>query len=121
MAVEPADDDGVKSPIPATYVDEVKEMQIMITAYGFVVNLIMTNKGWCPSVRDFPYALPEPKSLSIQAKVLVEKEIELITKAKWEEPTDKEKESGKNMTDRLSQGSSDGNPSGAPPSADNNV
>ena len=64
----------------------------MVSAYGFLVNLIMTNKGWCKNFkcRDFPYALPEPETLSAQATKKVKEEIDQITKAKFAEPSPEE-------------------------------
>ena len=98
----------------------------MITAYGFLVSMIQINKGWCCVCREFPYALPEPKSLTDKVLQKVEKEVDDITKAKFEEPTDKDYKTARNLMG--SQGS-DGSlapkvreeAGGAPPSADNNV
>ena len=87
---------------------------------------IQYNKGWC-CLREYPYALPEPKSLTKIVKEMVDKEIEEITKAKFEMPSPEDYEKAR----KLSRGSgSDGSlaskvreeaGSGAPPSADNNV
>ena len=66
------------------------------------MNLIMTNKGWCSGFkcRDFPYALPEPESLTLKAKKLVEAEIDLITKAKWEEPSPEDYKIAQDLSQR---------------------
>ena len=91
----------------------------------------MTNKGWCKNFkcRDFPYALPEPETLTKQAKDMVKEEIKEITDAKFDLPKQEDMEKAQNIVSSLrnSQGS-DGsrtpkvpNQGGAPPSADNNV
>ena len=114
-----------KSKYEPLIIDEVKACEIMITAYGFLVSQIQYNKGWC-CLREYPYALPEPKSLTKIVKEMVDAEIKEITNAKFAEPTDKEYEKAR----KLSRGGSDGSQtpkvreeagSGAPPSADNNV
>ncbi len=107
------------------YVDEVKEMDILVSAYGFLVNLIMTNKGWCKSFkcRDFPYALPEPETLSAQATKKVKEEIDQITDAKFAEPTQEEYDAAQKYSQRGDGSRTPKVPGqgGAPPSADNNV
>ena len=118
-----------KSKYEPLIIDEVKACEIMISAYGFLVSMIQINKGWC-CCSQFPFALPEPKSLTEAVLDKVGKEIDAITDAKFAEPTDKDYKTARNLMG--SQGS-DGSlapkvreqaaasPSGAPPSADNNV
>ena len=82
----------------------------------------MTNKGWCKNFkcRDFPYALPEPETLTKQAKDMVKEEIKEITDAKFEEPSPEECDAARKYSDgsRTPKVRGEG---GAPPSADNNV
>ena len=90
-------------------IDKVKECEIMITAYGFLVSQIQYNKGWCCVCREFPYALPEPKSLTKEVKKLVNAEVDGIMKEKFQMPTPEDFENAKSIVTSLrgSQGGSD--------------
>ena len=112
-----------KSKYEPLIIDEVKESDIMITAYGFLVSAIQINKGWCCYCREFPYALPEPESLTKKVLKKVEDELTEITEAKFAEPSPEDYKTAQKLSQRsdgsrtprvLGQG-------GAPPSADNNV
>ena len=90
-------------------IDKVKECEIMITAYEFLVSQIQYNKGWCCVCREFPYALPEPKSLTNKVKKLVNAEIKEITEDKFKMPSKEDMENAQNIATSLrsSQGGSD--------------
>ena len=115
-----------KSKYEPLIIDEETKCEIMISAYGFLVSMIQIDKGWCCCSK-FPFALPEPESLTQAVLEKVGKEIDEITKEKFAEPTNEDYKKARNLMG--SQGS-DGSlaskvreetGSGAPPSADNNV
>ena len=72
----------------------------MITAYGFLVSQIQINKGWCCVCREFPYALPEPESLTKAVLDKVEKEVDAITDAKFAEPSPEDYKTAQKLSQR---------------------
>ena len=47
-----------KSTYGPLLIDEVKESEILITAYGFLMTAIQTNMGWCCVCREFLLRAP---------------------------------------------------------------